>query len=80
MKMTQEHYTELKSRVEKLKEQCEQALDFGQTLTWTIWACFHKTKIYEAFPCPQFDYTDKNIETAMKRIFNELDIHATVAA
>jgi hypothetical protein len=78
VKMTAEHYT-------VLKERCEEFLPFVPDLRKRLasnpgvknvelrlmWDVYHAAQIYKVYTYQQWNYTDKHIETAMKKIMAE---------
>ena len=79
MKMTDEHYATLKARVtifadkipahKKALENDSRVKDIDKRLLWDV---FHAAKIFTIYTYQQFDYKDSHIETAMKKILEEV--------
>ena len=81
MAMSKEHYGYLKGRVAAMAGRVRpyrawlRHLDNVKNLeTRLIWDCFHAAKVYEKYSYQEFDYSDAHVETAMKKIFKELEI------
>ena len=81
MKMTTEHYNELKTRIQTFAHEAPAHLervrldarckDIQKRMLWDI---FHATKIYSKYTYQQFHYKGTHIETALKKIASELKI------
>lgn len=89
MKMTKEHYADLKSRIEHLAVQIRMhRLDLEEQhrnpnplrspvkdpARRLLWDAFYASRIQSAYSYQDFDYTDAHIETAMRSIFKDLGI------
>ena len=84
MKMTAEHYKELKSRilpfVFRINDHIEDVRktgNFDSLEKRILWDVFHAAKIYNKYSYQEFNYLDSHIETAMKSIFKDLLIEVT---
>ncbi len=81
MKMTPEHYEDLKQRValfagevpdhRKRLANDPRVKDIEHRLRCDV---LHATKILDAYSYQEFDYTDAQIDTAMRKVFKELDL------
>jgi hypothetical protein len=79
MKMTNEHYNRLKTRMSNFKPFIEKhreniikenkAQDIDKRLRWDI---FYASKMHEIYSYQEFDYTDNHIDTALKKIMKEI--------
>ena len=84
MKMTTEHYNELKTRIQTFAHEAPAHLEkvkldprCRDIETRMLWDIFHATKIYTKYTYQQFDYKGTHIETALKKIAKELNIKVT---
>jgi hypothetical protein len=82
MKMSKEHYEQLRQRVEpfacKIQEHIAYVKNAGNYKNLErriLFDVFHAAKMYQLYSYQEFDYNDSHIQTAMRAIFKELQIN-----
>ena len=81
MKMTTEHYNELKTRIQTFAHQAPAHLErirldarCKDIKTRMLFDIFYAAKIWEIYSFQEFNYMDEHIKTAMNKIVSELKI------